>query len=317
MNERTFCNEVAVNAQQGDRGNKAFPLADTFRCHRGRLEALLRARLFIKWGKRLKTIQFEEQAREITASFDDERSLKTKCLVGCDGSHSMIRQGLCMATKLRVLPYVVFNGIRRISKFEYINNIRKYIQDNVLIETRRGNVRLEISVSDFADSHVDLSYIYSRPARQSGPSSEGDPLHAPDRSNAGATNIPEEFFEELAVLRDLEPPFNMIFDPHNVRKDRLLHWLMRSVRPDLNELEQLANRGVLLVGDAVHATPILGGEGANMAIKDGIELAEYMAAKGVDNLAGFAESRYESWTEAVKESERKLEEMHVPKVSHL
>ena len=320
MDEATFRNKLAVDARQGGSGrmaNKGSSQVDAFRCHRGSLETLIGTELAISRGRKLKHVQLDAQSKEITAVFDGGDSLKTKCLVGCDGPHSMTRQSLCSAMKLHVLPYVVFNGRRRISISEYMEDLHRYMHDNVIIVTQKGDVRLGISLSNFADSHVDISYTYSRPARRSGPSLDSDPLHSPNRPNADATNIPDEFYEELAMLQNLEPPFKAIFNPAKVREDRILHWLMRTVKPDLNEAKWLADRGVLLIGDAIHATPILGGEGANTAIRDGIELAEYIASKGVDKWAEFTESRYEMWAESVRDSERKLEEMHTPKIPHL
>ena len=128
MDEKTFREKLAVNAQQGGGGslsgtNSSAP-ADAFRCHRGRLEALLGKDLSISWDKRLKDVQLAAQSEELTASFDDGYSLKTGCLIGCDGPHSMTRQSLSSAMKLQVLPYVVFNGKRLISYTKYVETMR-------------------------------------------------------------------------------------------------------------------------------------------------------------------------------------------------
>ena len=114
----------------------------------------------------------------------------------------------------------------------------------------------------------------------------------------------------MAALRDLEPPFDAIFDAEKMRHDKVLHWNMRSVRPDLSESKRLADQGVILIGDAAHAIPVLSGEGANIAIKDGIDLAEHIATKGVDSLADFVVSRHAMWKTVVEESEKRLREMH-------
>ena len=239
----------------------------------------------------------------------------TKSLVGCDGPHSMTRQSLTSGIELHVLPYVVFNGKRRISTTQFMSSLHKYMHDSVLIQTYKGDIRLEVSINDIASSYVDLSYNYSRPARTTG--SNRDPLHSPDRPVAGATSIPEEFYEELVALQGLEPLFEAIFDAETVREDRVLHWLMRSVRPSQSEAHRLASHGVILIGDAAHATPILGGEGANMAIRDGIELAEHITTSGTDAWADFSESRLRLWTELVESSERQIKDMHVSKTPHL
>ena len=240
--------------------------------------------------------------------------MNCQCLLGCDGVHSATRNILSVAMKPRVLDYVVFNGKRRVSHLEYKEVTR---QDRAILEFRKDRVRLEIAINDVTDSYVDLSYTYSRPARTSAASGRNDVLHKPARPSSGATDIPEELYEEVAALEDLEPPFAAIFDAGRVRKDRVLHWLMRGVQPDLGELARLAGHGVALVGDAVHATPILGGDGANTAIQDGMELADYIAANGVHDLARFAESKFDCWIESVGNSERRLEHMHQSKDAHL
>ena len=217
----------------------------------------------------------------------------------------MTRQILATTMELKVLPYVVFNGKRRYSCTEYREKLAPYFQDSVLIQMRKGDVRLEISLDEHTASKVTISYTYSRPARDG-----EDSLHNPDRAISGAADVPREFFEELKELEGINQPFADIFDSEKVRNDRLLHWLMRSLMPHPTEARRLAGQGVILLGDAVHAMPILGGEGANAAITDGIKLAEYIAGRKSEDLESFLCSRFETWKTAVTSSERKLEEMH-------
>ncbi|THX58020.1 hypothetical protein D6D08_09126 [Aureobasidium pullulans] len=56
---------------------------------------------------------------------------------------------------------------------------------------------------------------------------------------------------------------------------------MRTSNVDLPQLYQLASNGIFLMGDSAHSQAILGGEGANIAISDGLTLAEAIAAKQV------------------------------------
>lgn len=93
------------------------------------------------------------------------------------------------------------------------------MQNHVLAQAHKGEILLEISVNDISGSHVGLSYTYSRPAKEN-----NDPLHEPDRPISGATDIPEDFFEELAALKDLKLPFKVIFGAEAVRGDGVLHW---------------------------------------------------------------------------------------------
>ncbi|ETS77796.1 hypothetical protein PFICI_09858 [Pestalotiopsis fici W106-1] len=306
MDESSFRRTLAVNAHEGGLGSLS--TSDGFRCHRGRLEALLGRSLSIQWDKKLKEINMVPASRDLNVVFEDGHQHKTTCLVGCDGPHSITRQSLAAGIEPEVLPYVVFNGRRRMSPEEYAARIREYMKHGVQLQTRVGNVFLEISVNDMSESRVELSYVYSRPARDNG----RDALHHPGRATSGATDTPEAFYDELKSLhQSLALPFRDVFDADRVKKDRTLHWLMRCLTPEPKVAQQLSERGVLLIGDAVHATPILGGEGAQLAIQDGLDLAEYISNHGVDNLGQFASSKYDVWRRSVEDSKKRIAELHV------
>lgn len=187
-----------------------------------------------------------------------------------------------------------------------------YMQMDVLRQAHKGDILLSISVNNMSVSQVDLIYIYSRPAREN-----NDPLHKPDQPIPSATDIPEEFYKELVSLQDLKPPFQAIFDAEMVRDDRVLHWLMRTLMPDPGEAQRLARHAVVLIGDAVHATPILGSEGANIAIKDSIDMAQHIATHGVDAFEAFSTSKFEVWKKSVDNSKRAIENMHKSKMALL
>lgn len=186
------------------------------------------------------------------------------------------------------------------------------MQNHLLAQAHIGEILLKISVNDISGSHVDLSYTYSRPAKEN-----NDPLHKPDRPIPGATDIPEKFYEELEALQDLKLPFKVIFDTVAVRGDRVLHWLMRTLMPDPSEAQRLAKHGVVLIGDAAHATPILGGEGANMAIRDGIDLAQHIATHGIKDSQAFSKSKFPLWENSVENSKIMIKNMHMSESSHL
>lgn len=95
-----------------------------------------------------------------------------------------------------------------------------------------------------------------------------------------------------------------------MRRDRILHWLMTDILVPLGDLKILAEKGVIAIGDAVHATPILGGEGANSAIADAVELAKWILSQVVDDISGFYDNIYGVWGSEVKESEERLKLMH-------
>lgn len=310
MDDNTFRNTLSVDASRPGTGKIAQDtLASgietdhgTFRCHRGKLEELLREGQDIRWEQTVRDVKMSPQG--IRVLLKDERALEAEILIGTDGVHSQVRKSLLPSIKLKVLPFVVFNGKRRLSNDEYQARIAPAMGNRTILQSRHNDVVLEISIIESTPDHVDISYTYSRPAHKN------DPLHKPDRLSTGATDIPEAFYTELQEHEPLSPPFEIIFDTSKVRNDRILHWLMRSTLAKPAEVGNLAGQGVLLMGDAVHTMPILGGEGANTAIKDGVDLAEHIARHGVRSLRSFANARYEAWRHGVEESEKRLAGMH-------
>jgi 2-polyprenyl-6-methoxyphenol hydroxylase-like FAD-dependent oxidoreductase len=87
-------------------------------------------------------------------------------------------------------------------------------------------------------------------------------------------DISELFFAKVSTLLELEQPFKDAFDGEKVSGDRILHWFMRDILVSLGDLKSLAEKGIIVIGDAAHAAPILGGEGANSAVADVVELAK-------------------------------------------
>ncbi|KAL8993425.1 MAG: hypothetical protein Q9169_006357 [Polycauliona sp. 2 TL-2023] len=310
MDEGVFREKLAIDAVRQDKGEVSESVlapgidseAETFRCHRGRLEKLLQEGQDIRWEHTVQNVT--TSAKGIVVHLKDAKSLDAEILIGTDGVHSQIRKSLAPEIELKVLPFVVFNGKRQFTKAEFQRWFESRLGSQTIIHSRHDDIILEISINEITPKHVDVSYTYSRPARKD------DPLHKPDRAIPGATDIPEEFYSEIDSLQNLEEPFNIIFDTAKVRRDRVLHWLMRSTMGKPAEVDHLAKQGVLLVGDAVHAMPILGGEGANTAMKDGVDLANHIAEHGTSRLQDFADAKFETWKWGVEESEKRLAEMH-------
>ena len=312
LDEASFRERLSIDASKGGAdgiaGETLAPGMEgtmgTFRCHRGRLEEFLREGQDIRWEHKITDI--ETTAQKVILRIQDERAIETPILIGTDGVHSQVRKSLAPEIQLKVLPFVAFNGTRRISPLSFHTTIAPQMHGASMVQRRRGDVVLQIAMSQYTATNVDLSYTYSRPARPH------DPLHRPNRPIASATDIPEEFYAELQELQALGPAFTEIFDAVNVRNDRVLHWLMRRTLGTESTIKELADRGVLLIGDAIHAMPILGGEGGNHAMKDGVDLAERIAAHGAHGMREFSSVRYGDWESGVGESERRLAEMHFP-----
>ena len=318
MDESSFRERLSIDATRGGMGSISGDALvtgvdttpGTFRCHRGRLEQFLREHQDIRWEHTIKDIETTPQ--KVIVRIQNEQAIESEVLIGTDGVHSQVRKSLAPDIQLKVLPFVVFNGKRRMSLDSFQNIIAPQMHGFSIIQCRQEDVVFQIAVNQYAETYVDADYTYSRPARQN------DPLHNPDRPIPGATDIPEEFYAELQELKDLGQAYKEMFDVTKVRQDRVLHWLMRSTLGTEEEIKGLTGRGVLLVGDAVHAMPILGGEGGNNAMKDGVDLAEHIATHGPKGIKTFSSARYDSWRKGVEDSEQRLAEMHSPaKVSAL
>ena len=312
MDESSFRERLSVDATRGGMGSISGDALvtgvdttpGTFRCHRGRLEQLLQEDQDIKWEHTIKDI--ETTPRKVIVRIQNEQAIESDVLIGTDGVHSQVRKSLAPDIQLKVLPFVVFNGKRRMPLDSFQDTVAPQMQGLSIIQCRQEDVVLQIAMNQYTATDAGIDYTYSRPARQK------DPLHKPNRPIPGATDIPEEFYTELQELKDLGQAYKEIFDVTKVRQDRILHFLMRSTLGTEQEIKELTDRGVLLVGDAVHAMPLLGGEGGNNAMKDGVDLAEHIAAHGPQGIKTFSSARYDGWRKGVEESEQRLVEMHSP-----
>ncbi|EMC92373.1 hypothetical protein BAUCODRAFT_38429 [Baudoinia panamericana UAMH 10762] len=274
---------------------------EDFRANRRKLEQRLSEGLDIRFEHELTDIKHEGGLNILL--FRNGREVQSNVVIGADGPHSQVRKLISHTSDFKILPFVVYNGKRRVNR-ELWHDIFAPHLDGTVTEQRQGQTLMQVTINDETKEHVSISYTYSRPARDS------DPLFIPDRSTAGATGIPNAFFEEVAGLRNLDGLFKYIFDAQAMRSDRLLNWLMRSVLVEATQLHEAAKHGTILIGDATHAGPILGGYGANQAISDAIELAEFIHEKGVYELASYYESRYERWRKYVEASEMTLADLH-------
>ena len=289
-------------------------MSDSMCCSQGQIEKLLSEDLHLEYVQELSEMEgLKSQMKRLlftSKPLHGETLLKSQLIVGADGVHSGVRHLVLPEVKPRILPYIVYYGSRRMTARRYRNRVAPHMKYPALFQFRketqtllRINPCLPSSLLD-DDGYVHVKYTYSRPAH------ENDPLFRPDRKVYEAENTPREFYYEIEGLKGLGPVFGDIFHPQNIRQDKVLNWLMRSLLVPLEKLQELADQGILLVGDAAHTMPILGSEGANWAIKDGIDLANYLADNDLSQLRNFYEQRYPEWQQAGSESEKRLSDMH-------
>jgi 2-polyprenyl-6-methoxyphenol hydroxylase-like FAD-dependent oxidoreductase len=311
IDEWTFKRRIAVDGAIGGSG-KINPRAlvrpgdidaDSFRAHREKLERLLREGLNFQWEHELEKV--EKGPSGMSLHLKGGQKLDSSVIIGVDGPHSNTRKSLSPDTPLEVLPFVAFNGKRRVKKALWDSVYAPHMQDSTMIELKRGEVIMNIQVNEQMGDLVSISWVYSRPAHNA-----SDPLYRPNRPVSGATDIPDEFYEEIGALKNLQQPFREVFDKEKLQMERVLSWLMRTVEVELEELQELAKKGVFFMGDAVHAEPIIGGEGANAAIRDGVSLAECISTNGMEGIPAWYDAQYPGWESGIRKSEKAIAEIH-------
>lgn len=311
IDEPVFKSHVAVDAGIGGAGsiaNEGYGYRNlepaSFRAHRGKFEEMLREGLDIRWEHAVQGVE-EKPDGGLSLRLDNGQILSSDIVVGAEGPHSVIRKQFLPLANPEILPYVAFNGKRRLSRKAFDSVYASIFKNTTVLETRLNNVVLNISINETTSDQVSMSWTYSRPVRGS-----LDVLHKPNRPNSAAKDIPEEFFQEIGALKELSQPFADIFDVEKLRKERILHWLMRSNLVPRTELEQLGDKGLLLLGDAGHAEQIIGGGGANSAIDDGLNLANWIAEKGVSDVRSWYAERYSGWEDGQEKSRLSIANIH-------
>ncbi|KAF3031323.1 hypothetical protein E8E12_001117 [Didymella heteroderae] len=311
IDEDSFKSCVAVDASTGGSGSintEGYGYRNvegaSFRAHRGKFEELLREGLDVRWEHTLQKVEREEGA-QLALEFADRQTTTADVVIDVEGPHSVIRKQFLPSANPDILPYVAFNGKRKISRKVFDNLYAPAFKDTTVVEVRHNDIVLNISINEGGEEQTSIGWIYSRPVR-----GLSDALHKPNRSNAAAKTIPQEFFTEVEGLERLSQPFTDVFDAGKLRKERILHWLMRSICISKDELQQLGQKGILLIGDAAHAEQIIGGSGANGAIEDGVSVAGWIAEKGTSDLASWYDDRFPSWQEGQEKCQASIAGIH-------
>jgi 2-polyprenyl-6-methoxyphenol hydroxylase-like FAD-dependent oxidoreductase len=308
INEDEFKSQIAIHHPENNE-----PISDgrRLRVNRAALTRVLRKDLDIRWEHKLSDISASTSPRSAVFTFGGQGETRDYSLmIGADGAHSATRSLLNLPTSifdLKVLPYIVFNGKRRI-KFP---NLPPGLLDSFTnpdgITHTQGDALLTIK-ADFWDPEkqtVAVSYKLSRPAGE-----KDQPLL--DRNIRDSEKLANHFIEEVAALGETPEPFRQVFNPDTMSEDRLLHWLMRSSLLESEGAEDaFASKGVLLLGDAAHTQQPLSGNGANLAIADAIELAKHINSSGeLEDVAAYLNARAQSWVEGTREAEQSLQNSH-------
>ncbi len=169
---------------------------------------------------------------------------------------------------------------------------------------------LHLAVSNHTDSNVLLSWTFTWQ-----PEAGGHDVSS-RKSVDDACNIPEGFFKRLSELGPLVEPFRSILSPDAARRSAKYNWLIRSVQIPCSELQDSVDSGIVLIGDAAHAMPIVAGEGGNHALLDGMQLGEILARSNTETIEQKVRTFYDSqcrrWEDGNVTSQHRFSDLHKP-----
>ena len=139
IDESDFRGRVAVPISNGHidaskLANPGMAPAGSFKVHRGKLEDLLREQLDIRWEQGVESVKQGSEGAVVHLSSGE--ALKNTTIIGCDGPHSKVRSGLLPNIELTVLPYVAFNGKRRIASDDYKRNYAPAFGESTILEKK-------------------------------------------------------------------------------------------------------------------------------------------------------------------------------------
>ncbi|KAL6161409.1 hypothetical protein ACJQWK_09135 [Exserohilum turcicum] len=315
IDEDVFKSRVAVDVESGGSGkigpsvelpshDGLYDTQSSFRANRSKLEQLLGEGLDIRWQNTLQSIDSSPQGTKLR--FLNGKTCAADIIIAADGVHSSVRKTVLPSAQIKVLPYIAFNGKRKINRKAFEAVYGPAMTESAVIESKHNGVVLNISINEKKHEEASISWIYSRAVR-----GDSDPLHRPNRSNEDSKKTPEELFQEVQALKGLQPPFSDVFDAQKMREDRILHWLMRTVLPSFSDLQTLAlETSVYFMGDAVRAEQIIGGNGANAAILDALALAEKLDSGDAKTISEWYGERYPVWTKGVEQSQESIDRLH-------
>ncbi|ESZ98266.1 hypothetical protein SBOR_1362 [Sclerotinia borealis F-4128] len=250
------------------------------RVHRGRLEYLLRQDFEqeIEWNCEIKAGTMGSPPLVFPPHVKD---IKGHLTFDCMGVHSPI---ICADRYRSTESIVVFRGTSEVSKSLWNQKFRGWFHGNeAQIQARFDNIVLQLIINNFSPDNGDVSLtcIYSRPCW--GDMAESlDTLWLPTRSvdEASSPSLIAKFLNEIELFRldhELPEPYDEIFNPENLKGNKIVHWLMRTkltALPELINLWRSSDEKVIKLGDASYNMPIIGSTGAEFAIRDALDAAE-------------------------------------------
>ncbi|KAL2430607.1 hypothetical protein ABEF95_011847 [Exophiala dermatitidis] len=229
------------------------------------LELLRERGIELRYNSKLVDVQ-ETERSTVIATFADGHTEEADFLVGADGIHSHVRTHLHPQAVPRFSGKMGIGGEITRSK---LPNSGKDVHMPCLI-LGKGNSFLFLPCSP--DGEV-VSCSAS--------------VEAEDRSREEWTRLGKDkqrLYEELQVLHEKEDwPDIVHVASKELDKKSLSLWPFYKL-PDLNSWTSPSGR-VIIIGDAAHAMPPTGGQGAAMAFEDGVTLGDALALVDSNRIA--------------------------------
>ena len=271
---------------------------------RSKLREILLTGLNVEWNKRLTSIL--KVGNQIEAQFEDGAKFTGDLLIGCDGSHSTVREILRknFSHTPKSVPEVIDSGIVIIGG--HIERTADW--DNALPLNRFGPVRflgpnghaLFVSFSEREDRRPTIMWAFSQY------------MEKPNASN-------QELITHCVQIMEKEN-----WHPVLVKLVRSTHpheliepWVVRTTRfGEMSRWPIDPSGQITLLGDAVHAMPPDRGIGGNNVFEDARLLTSLLAAVKYDSnlpqlIGEYEQSLFTRAKKAVKASEKAAKIHHL------
>ena len=209
-----------------------------------------------------------------------------------------------------VVPAMAINGRVSLARSHFLAEVGKYLNGSQTMLGAADRTAVHLAVSNHTDSNVLLSWTFTWQPEA------GDHDISSRKSINDACKIPENFFDRLCELGPLAEPFRSILTPDAARRSAKYNWLIRSVQIPCSELQDSVDSGIVLIGDAAHAMPIVAGEGGNHALLDGMQLGEILALSNTkaveEKVRTFYDSQFRRWEDGHVSSQHHFSDLHKP-----
>lgn len=267
--------------------------------------------LDVRYGHQLTNVTLpKSDDDDIVVEFSNGAQYHGCLLIAADGVHSTVRSLILPSVTPEIVPVLVYHGDFKLSRDEYERIIRPHSGESTIVAGVGDGFNTPLTVCNITNTMVHMDWTYSRPSI-----TDNDPLYNPNITSEEAKVIPEALVEEINE-RKLGEPWSLFLNGAAMRGHRVFNWLTRCVTVERGDVDSVAKKGVVFVGDSWHAMPIFGGEGGNHAIVDGIELARVLeGAGGVDARGAIGTYYDKAWRrcqDAVRRSKQRFYQLHRP-----